>query len=225
MSSQSFNIVIPRRDMPLGEALARAPRAFREQAQKGFRVLAALGSDHHRAVIDGVMAALENRQSAMTDLGKRLLLSPEQTSGLFAAAMLLVPLLVSRSSPEEFKAEAIKVGFLPLEVAEGIMPFAGSVLENKEALNRAIRRSSLSSQVWPSLSGVDIVVDVRMDFEDEEVFETMPVAVCHIETDTDKAEIWFQASKSQMEHFRSDLDEAIKRMEIAETWARKGRPA
>jgi hypothetical protein len=64
MGSQSFHIVLPRPDRSLAEALARAPRAFREEAQKGFRVLANVGKEHYGEVVDTVMRTLENKSPA-----------------------------------------------------------------------------------------------------------------------------------------------------------------
>jgi hypothetical protein len=142
--------------------------------------------------------------------------------GLLAAAMLIVPLLANRGTPEEFSSEATKAGFLPADVGQAIVPFSQSVFERRVELARVMRRVALPSQVLPYLSDVEIVVDVRMDFEDQEVYEAVPVAMLHLDTDTNNTEIWFQASKSQMEQLRKDIDAAIKRMEIAESWARRG---
>jgi len=209
--------------MPLADALARAPRAFREQAQKGFRVLAGVGREHYGEIVDAVMRTLQNRQPALEELGRSLCLPTDQMSGLLAAAMIIVPLLANRGTPEEFSSEATKAGFLPTDVAQAIVPFAQSVFEKRAELGRIMRRAALPSQVLPYLADVEIVVDVRMDFEDQEVYEAVPVAMLHIDTDANNTEIWFQASKSQMEQFRKDIDAAIKRMEIAEAWARRGR--
>jgi hypothetical protein len=223
MGSQSFNVTLGRRNMPLSEALARAPRAFREQAQKGFRILSGLGKEQYGLVVDVVIGTLERGQPSLVELGKRLSMTEDETTSLFAAAMIVVPLLINQKTPEEFRTEATKAGFLPPEVADASVPFAKSVYEKREALGRVMRRSALPSQVLPTLTNVEIVVDIRMDFEDQEVYEAVPVAMFHIDTDVSNTELWFQASKSQLEHFRDDLSETIKRMEIAETWARKGR--
>jgi hypothetical protein len=222
MGSQSFSITLPRSDLSLGEALVRAPRAFREQAQKGFKLLAGIEKEHYGEIIDSVMRTLENKQPP-EELGKSLSLSTDEMSGLLAAAMLIVPLLANRGTPEEFGSEATKVGFLPTDVAQAVVPFARSVFERRVELRRIMRRAALPSQVLPFLADVEIVVDVRMDFEDQEVYEAVPVALFHIDTDTGNTEIWFQASKSQMEQFRKDIDAAIRRMEIAEAWTRRGR--
>ena len=153
----------------------------------------------------------------------RITVSADQMGGVLAAAMLIVPLLANRGTPEEFNVEAARAGFLPPDVGKAIEPFAQSVFEKRAELLRIMRRAALPGQVMPSLTNVEIVVDVRMDFEDQEVYEVAPVAMLHLDTDTNTAEIWFQASKSQMEQLRKDIDAAIKRMEIAEAWARKGR--
>ena len=71
------------------------------------------------------------------------------------------------------------------------------------------------------MSNVEIVIDLRMAFEQQAVFEAVPVAIVHIDTDADNEEMWFQASRAQLERLRIDIDEAIKRMEVAEAWGRR----
>ena len=225
MGSPSFNITLPRTDLPLAEALARAPRAFREQAQKGFRVLAGVGKEHYGEIIDAVMRALESKQPSFNELAKSLSLPVDQMGGVLAAALLIVPLLANRGTPEEFRNEATRTGLLAPDIGQAIEPFAESVVEKRGELRRIMRRAALTAQVMPSLSNVEIAVDVREDFEEHEVYEAVPVAMLHFDTDSNNTEIWFQASKSQMEQLRKDIDVAIKQIETAEVWARRGRPS
>jgi hypothetical protein len=182
-----------------------------------------VGKEHYGEIIDAVMRTLENKQPSFDELAKSLSLPAEQMGGVLAAAMLIVPLLANRGTPEEFRNEAARAGFLPPDIGQAIEPFAQSVFEKRADLARIMRRAALAGQVMPSLSNVEIVVDVRVDFEDQEVYEIAPVAMLHLDTDTNNTEIWFQASKSQMEQLRKDVDSAIKQMEIAEAWARRGR--
>jgi len=187
MGSRSFSITLPRTDLPLADALARAPRAFREQAQKGFRVLAGVGKEHYGEIIDAVMRTLENKQPSFEELARSLSLPADQMGGVLAAAMLIVPLLANRGTPEEFSTEAARAGFLPPDVGRAIEPFAQSVFEKRAELGRIMRRAALPGQVMPSLTNVEIVVDVRVDFEDQEVYEVAPVAMLHLDTDVNTA--------------------------------------
>ena len=217
--------MLPRPERSLADALAGAPRAFREQAQKGFRVLAGIGREHHGEIVRSVIRTLESRQPHFEELEKSLSLSKDDLSGLVAAAMIAVPLLAERGTAEEFTSAAVKVGLLPAELTQEIVPFAQSVISERSGLGRTIRRTAMSSQVLPYLAEVEIVVDLRIDFENQEVHEAVPLAMFHIDTDANGQEIWFQASKPQLERLRSDIEAAIKRMENAEAWARRGPPS
>ena len=66
---------------------------------------------------------------------------------------------------------------MPTDVAQAVVPFAQSVFERRVELRRIMRRAALPSRVLPFLTDVEIVVDVRMDFEDQEVYEAVPVAL------------------------------------------------
>jgi hypothetical protein len=43
----SFNLTIPRLESSLADALSEVPRAFRIQAQAGFKVLASVSKQHY----------------------------------------------------------------------------------------------------------------------------------------------------------------------------------
>lgn len=202
----------------MSEALAGAPRAFREQAKKGFKVLAGIGQQHYAEILRAVVLTLESRQPPFEDLAKRLSLSKDDISSLMAAAMITVPLLGNGGTAEEFTSAAIKVDMLSADLVSEIRPFIQVVVADRSQIGRAIRRAAMPSQVLPFLADVEIVVDLRMAFEDQKISEAVPVAIVHVDTDAEGEEIWFQVSRSQMERLRNDVDAAIKRMELAEAW-------
>lgn len=138
-----------------------------------------------------------------------------------AAAMVAVPLLGNSGTVEEFTAAATKVEILTPDLVDKLLPFFQVVIQEQPLLARAIRRASLPGQVLPSFTDFEIAIDVRIAFEDHGVYESVPVAIVHIDTDASGGEIWFQASKAQMERLKSSVDTAIKRMELAEAWAQK----
>jgi hypothetical protein len=132
--------------------------------------------------------------------------------------MLVVPLLGEGGNAEEFIGAAVKAEMIPAESVPKIRPFIDAVVSQRAQIARAIRRATIPSQVLPFVEDVEIVVDLRMAFEEEVVLEAVPVAIVHIDTDADGEEIWFQASKPQLERLRGDIDEAIRRMSAAEAW-------
>jgi hypothetical protein len=219
----SLNLTIPRIERPLADSLSEVPRAFRIQAQSGFKVLASVSKQHYAEILKAVVVVLESRKAPLEELEKHLGLSQSDLSSLIAASMLTVPILGSSGgTPEEFLAALVKVDLVPAELVPNIRPFIETVVAERLQLGRAMRQAALPSQVLPFLSDVEIVVDLRVGFEGDAVLDTVPVAVLHIDTDADGAEIWFQASKSQMERLKLDIDEAVKRMEAAEAWSQRG---
>jgi hypothetical protein len=57
----SFNITIPRSERPVAEIVSRVPRAFRDQAEKGFVVLAEVAKQHYAEILKAVVIALAAR--------------------------------------------------------------------------------------------------------------------------------------------------------------------
>jgi hypothetical protein len=218
----SFNLTIPRHERSLVDALSEVPRAFRIQAQTGFKVLASIGKQHYAEILKAVVLVLESRKAPLEDLEKHLGLSQSDLSSLLAASMLTVPILGGGGgTTEEFLAAAVKVDMLPSDLLPNVRPFIETVVAERAQIGRAIRQAALPSQVLPFLSDVEIVVDLRMGFEGDAVLDIVPVAVLHIDTDAEGAEIWFQASKSQLERLKRDIDQAVKRMEAAEAWSQR----
>ena len=195
------------------------PRAFRDQAEKGFAVLAELSKQHYAELLRAVVVAIESNKPPLEDLEKNLKISANDLSSLFAAAMLTVPVLSQGINAEEFITSAVKTGIIPQNLVSKIQPFVDAVVAERAQIGRAIRRAALPAQVLPYMSDFEVAVDIRLAFEEEAVLEAVPVAIVHIDTDANDEEIWFQASIQQMRKLKSDVEQAIKRMEAAEAWS------
>lgn len=216
----SFNFTIPR-ERPIQDILTRMPRPFKEQAEKGFAVLAEVGQQHYAEILQAVLVGLESKKAPLEELEKSLKLSINDLSSLFAASMLTVPILGEGGSAEEFINSAVKVGVIPQSLVPKIQPFVDTVVAQRAQIGRAIRRAALPAEVLPYISNAEIVVDLRMAFEEQTVVEAVPVAIVHIDTDANGQEIWFQSSKQQMQQLKNDIEDAIKRMESAAEWSRR----
>jgi hypothetical protein len=217
----SFTITVPRLERPISEILSRMPRSFREQAEKGFAVLASVSSQHYADILQAVLVGLESKQAPLEELQKSLKLPTNDLSGLFAAAMLTVPIIAEGADAGEFLSSAVKQGLLSEEIVGKIQPFIDTIVAQRTQIGRSIRRTALPAQVLPYISNLEIIVDLRMGFENTTVQDAVPVAVVHIDTDVNGQEVWFQASKPQMLQLKADIDEAIKRMDAAEEWSQK----
>jgi len=207
----------------MSDLLSRVPRQFREQAEKGFGILAGVSPRHYAEILRAAVIALESRQPPLEELGRALELPQNDISLLFAAAMLTVPVVGQSGgdSSSDFIAAAVRGRIMPEGLAEKIRPFIDTVVSERAQITRAVRRGSLPRQVMPSLTDVEIVVDLRMLFEKDVVAEGLAVAMMHIDTDENGQEVWFQASRDQLTQLKSDIEDAIKKMELAEAWSRR----
>lgn len=220
----AFNFIIPRGDRSISDVLARIPKTFKEEASKGFVLLADIAPQHYAEILQAVILTLESRRPPLEKLSESLEIQANQINSLFAASMFTVSVLGEGGSADEFINAGLSSGLIREDRIAKIRPFVDTIATQQPQIGRIIRRAAMPAQVLPSISNVEVVVDLRLAFDEEYVAEFVPVAVVHIDTDTDKEEIWFQASKHQMLQLKSDLDEAIRRMEIAESWGNRREP-
>jgi hypothetical protein len=137
--------------------------------------------------------------------------------------MLVVSLLAEGGTADEFLAASVQTELMRPEMQPKIRPFLDNIVADRAVVKKALRRASMSSQVLPFLSDFEVVVDLRMAYEDSAVLDAVPVAVFHIDTDANGQEIWFQASKGQLERLKIDIDGTLKKMEAAENWGKTDR--
>ena len=69
----------------------------------------------------------------------------------------------------------------------------------------------------PSLYSFDVAVDLRVRIEDGKVRTTIPVAIVHLDTDSENQEIWVQLSTSDIDFIIKRLLRAQDDMKIAES--------
>ena len=214
----SFNITIPQVARPISESLGAMPKAFRELAKRGFRVLASIEKIHYPEIMRAVAVTLDTRESPFADLEKTLGRTREELSSLMAAAMVAVPMLGSGGTTQEFTAAALQADLLETDDVRQVVPFLDAIIADRAHLGRVLRRATASGETLPSLAAFDITVDVRIAFEDQAIVDGVAVVIVHVDTDADGGELWFQASKAQMERLKKDVDTALRRMELATAW-------
>ncbi len=92
--------------------------------------------------------------------------------------------------------------------------------QHRPALSEGLRRSHLAARLLASFSDLNSVVDIRLDFDKDQIAVAVPVLLVHIDTDVDDQEIRFQMSRKQLEAVVEDLKQALTRLEAAEKWIR-----
>jgi hypothetical protein len=82
----------------------------------------------------------------------------------------------------------------------------------------AFRRAALAHRLLPTLIDLELMVDVRMDFDKDQIALAVPVVLMHIDTDAADQEIWLQMNKGQLHKAIEDLKKTLARLEAAERW-------
>lgn len=217
MGTIRFNV--PRSDRSANEMLARLPRAFRDDAEKGFTVLSRIPSDKFEEIIQRAIVMVESRRPPIDGLQASLELPAGDISNVFAAAMLMIPFIGEGVTTAEFSDAATKSKLIDSESVARLKTFFDAFVAQAKSVAEAIKRSSVSDEVLPSFYEMDIAVDMRLAFSGDNVDIAVPVAVLHIDTDAEDRQLWFQCSKQQLAIIRDDIDEALKKMKVAESWA------
>jgi hypothetical protein len=161
---------------------------------------------------------METQRPPLEELQKDLGLSKSDTSSVFSAAMAVVPMFDKSTTVTEFVDASIKTKFIDSVTAQRLRPFLEVVAGHASEITTAIRRATLIDQTLPSFYDMDVTVDIRLGFEEGRVELAVPVAVIHLDTDADRQEIWFQASRQQLILIKDDIEAAIKKMDAAEAW-------
>jgi hypothetical protein len=212
---------VPNPGRPITEVIARLPRGFREDAEKGFIVLASVPEAYFDQIVETAISVMETQRPPLETLHKDLNLSKSDTSSLFSAAMVVVPLFDKSTSVNEFIDGAVKAKLIDAAITPKLRPFVEVVASHASDIATAIKRATLTDQCLPSFYDMDVTVDLRVGFEEGRVDVVVPVALIHFDTDAEKQELWFQASKPQLMLIRDNIDAAIKKMDAAEAWGAK----
>jgi len=118
---------------------------------------------------------------------------------------------------------SIRLELMSSDLQPKLRPFLENIVADRVRIRGALRRAALPSQVLPFLTDVEVVVDLRMAYEDNAVIDAVPVAIFHIDTDANDQEIWFQVSRGHLERLKADIEGALRKMEAAEKWAGRDR--
>jgi hypothetical protein len=136
---------------------------------------------------------------------------------LTGALSLIASIASDRSeSAEQFVNIAIDSKLIETADVGTLRMFLSAVIQNRQAVRRALQTSRLATQVLPSLSEFETTVDMRFGFEKGRLIESVPVILLHIDTDAQGQEIWLQLTKGQLERIIKELQDTLKNVERAE---------
>ena len=125
-----------------------------------------------------------------------------------------------KETPEQFIQEAKAANLVESHGETNALTLARLVAGDREEIRRDLESANIVSENLPSLAYFEATVDLRLDFSKDGVRNAIPVAILHIDTDASNRELWFQASLSQAVRMKQELEETIRRLQIAESMAK-----
>jgi hypothetical protein len=201
------------------------PKGAKSFLREGFNVVARIQPQHLRLIAAVVVAGLTSgAEPKAGDLSAQFGLNEADAQSLLGA-IGFISLILSKPGEPEPTTNVVN-GLLSAEVLdraaqESVTTILRELDSDRPTIKAALRRSNLASLLLPALTDLSFVVDLRIDFDGDQVASTVPVLVVHIETDARDHEISFQMSRGQLEAAIEDLSRALARLQSAEKWAQR----
>jgi hypothetical protein len=210
----------------LSSQIAEFPERGRVAARQGFEILRGLSEADRSKAVELMFSSLEKGGSGGLDtelLAKEIpSLTRRGDAGRAVTALSIAVALLTQH--EVSSAEFVEAGTGKIFDANGeatASSIANVVIARRATLARAMERSRLANAVLPSLVRFDVSVDLRIRFQDGRAQESVPVALAHIDTDSDNNEIWFQMSRADVDTMMEKLQNTAAEMDSAEDLIRR----
>jgi hypothetical protein len=217
LSSYRFPLIPGR---PFSESLKAIPREFASYLRQGFSLLSKVPADRYQTLLERVVESIDypqlrSQEPFVTALG----LKEEDMNPLVAAvSMLCVSLASTDETAESITKAAQNAQIVSESDTRATLAFSTLIVNDRARMKELLQRSHTASRVLPTLDTFDIAIDTRLSFKNEDIVFAVPVLVAHVDTDSGTDEVWFQMSKVQVRLLIEKLQEALRRLEIAEAW-------
>jgi hypothetical protein len=218
MSRLNFSVT---RGVPLAAGFTDLPPGVRAYLTEGLSALGRLNDDQRRTISKSVLEAFSSRQNLdEIHLSDDLKLEDSEAKTALAGATFLAANISTMSGTAHEIITAMQ-GAKLIESAQiaNLLQFAQLIEGERTEIEKRIDLRRLESEVLPSLDGLDITVDLRLKFRKGKTDLAVPVAIFHLDTDAYHQQVWFQASKSDVERMLKQLKDTLEQMEKAEEWA------
>jgi hypothetical protein len=210
--------------LPIGAVPSQFFRDIPEQARsflrRGFSVLSHVFPRYSEAVLSIPAETLMSRtQQEPGEIANKLAITNSEATNLLGALSFLA--LVSTSADEPIGAivaALLETEFIGAPARQAVESVLTHYQRERAEVTGAFRKAAVSSRVLPSLVDFELSIDVRLDFEKEQISLAVPLIVAHLDTDAVHEELWFQMTKAQAERLSDDLKKVLARIEQAEKW-------
>jgi len=215
--------------LPIREAFSSLPAGFKNFLKSGFAIVAALTekgktADVLNVVLDEDSSGAGLSRTAGKEISTNLGINADDVPELIATVTFCVSIFIQQAtlSAAEFVSAGVEMGFIDSKQQTTIKRFIDFVVENRASSSEITERKRLTARLLPMLTRFSTVVDIRPGFTDDEtsVKFSVPVVIARIENDSTTDDLWMQMSKRQVERLIIDLQEVLRKVEIAEKWSR-----
>jgi hypothetical protein len=137
-------------------------------------------------------------EAGVTEILRRLEIQVRDKSSFGTALGLLAILVTSRDDVAEVISAGEKVGVIPPASLARIQEIASDLSRGRTALKEVLEETSLANEVAPSFQSLTIATELRFGFEEARIARFVPVAICHLSTDSQHSRCFFQMTKKDV---------------------------
>lgn len=211
------------REVPASELFADMPQSFRGFVRRGFEQISQLDDTGVRSLAKALADGYEPAdESGLEEILKRLALEIKEKQSFGVALSLLTILITSRDDLLDVLAAGESSDVIPTAHKERIQQIALQLGREKGALADGIESAELASRVLPSFERLLVATELRFKFDESKIEKAVPVAVCHLSTDSKENQCFFQLKRSDVVHLISLFKKMEAQLAAIEAWS-KGR--
>jgi len=208
----------------LEETLLHLSPTLKTSLKQGFSFLSKLPEqkyDELLAVVQEIISVRSLNSAGLEKIATKLGLSKNAVSNLVPSVATVISILSgNEEKAEQFVQTAIKEKLVEESDRSALLKFIETTVRQRGSLERTLEQATISSRTLPSFSNLSTSIDVRLAFKDGKIKIAVPVAVLHLDTDSDQ-EIWLQMNIGQVEKVIEELQETLRHLQEAEQWAEK----
>ena len=219
MGSYSFHFPVGGNPTELFKEIPERPRKF---LREGFDALARIFPQRSDVLLKlPVETFLPETQPDVTEFASSLHVPVSEARNVMGVMNFLA--LVATSPEAEVSPSAIVSAFVDSRLLDAgakqpVEMILARFFNDRAKIDATYRRASVADRLLPSLENFELDIDVRFDFEKQEIALAVPVVLARIDTDAPHEEIWFQMTKSQAETMLKDLQQVLDRIASVEKW-------
>ncbi len=197
------------------EIFEEMPAGFRAFLNRGFADLALLPYDKVERLSTLIAGGFEQTDDKTAAESAKLLgIAQEEVPKIAAALGLLIAFTTRRTDVEAVLQQGVHVGAIRSENLIDLSRLAEKLTEKKGDFKEALEVASLAKEVAPSFERLSLSVELRFAFEDNVPVRSVPIVLCHLATDSEPDNVFFQMRKHDLVRMIDQLNTALQNVDV-----------